>query len=300
MIEEEFEPKKKKAKKKVVKRCTGIVKRKAIPIEGDELFQPLSEQVLLQAEYAHPTKGKNIREKVGVTAQVVFAQEATPPSVKAMHLVAEESKPELELNPKSSAIKRFFKRNFRQYAFIAAGLILAVIFFFFASLYGQQRDNMFLAMGVVVTLPGSIFLIWRGFRRPDLEAVIVGSNKPTTKVNSLNIYAYKDGDTGLIYPKKIAFEWIDKPKGQPQQCLNNNNWYYVNVYDLKEEVLKPMVLPDRQYFDPREFANVIKMPAHKRLFERQISLIQKVGPWVMVIAFMASLFGMIATAPTGG
>lgn len=189
------------------------------------------------------------------------------------------------------------KRNKKQVACIIGGVLLLILGFWIATLWSGQRDNLLLTVAVTAMLPGGAYLIYRGLQKSDQEVVIVGTEKPTTKVNSLNIYATKDDDTGKVYPQKIAFEWVDNPKGQPQQCLNNSQWYYVHMADVLTGELKALILPDSQYFDPREFANVIKMPAHNKLFERKASMLQKVAPWVMVVAFIASLFGMLVTAP---
>lgn len=191
-------------------------------------------------------------------------------------------------------------KDWKRWLCLAGGAIMLFLAVLMAMGYSENRASMILAMGFIVFLPGGIFLLYRGIIKSDTEAVIVGVDKPTEKVNCLNIYAAKDKDTEKIYPVKVAFEWQDNPTGQPQQCLNNNKWYHVNIFDISKEELVRFSLPDSQYFDPREFANVITMPAHKKLFERQASLLQKVAPWVMVIAFCASLFGMVATAPTGG
>ena len=188
-------------------------------------------------------------------------------------------------------------KGWRRWTYIAGGLACIILGYMLASLWSQQRDNRVVALGVVLLWPLGAFLIYRSWHKQDDEVVIVGEDKPTVAVNCLNIYARKDTGTGKIYPVKVAFEWMNNPVGQPQQCINNGRWYFVNVFDIKAQRLIPLVLPDAQYFDPREFANVIKMPAHNNLFERRVTLFQKVAPWIMVAAFIIAIIGFIATTP---
>lgn len=188
----------------------------------------------------------------------------------------------------------------KQLAYIGGGATSLVVGFIIATAWAVDRSSLLLTMGVIIFWPGGAYLLYRGLKKTDSEeVVIVGADKPTSIVNSLNIYAIKDEETDKIYPQKVVFEWVEKPKGQPQQCLNNNRWYYVHIWDIEKLILKAFTLPDTQYFDPREFANVIVMPAHKKLFERQATFMQKIGPFVMVLAFMASIFGMLVTTPPG-
>jgi len=205
---------------------------------------------------------------------------------------------------KDKIIKKIKELSWKKWAMIAGGLGLIVLGFWFAGLWGTNRDNLILAMGFVLCVPGGGYLVYLGFREQikGAEVMIVGSEKPTGPVNSLNIYAIKID--GIIYASKIAFEWVDNPIGQLQQCLNNGQWYYIHRGILEiisgkitQPEPEPFLLPDSQYFDPAEFANVIKMPAHQRLFERQTPLFQKIAPVFMVIAFGLAIIGFIASAP---
>ncbi len=196
--------------------------------------------------------------------------------------------------------KRIRPLPLKQIGYFAGGIVALFVGFLMAMAWGENRGNMLLAMGTILCWPGGAYLLYRGIQKRDQEAVIIGADKPKGLVNSLSIYAKKDSETGRIYPEKIVFEWEENPLGQPQQCINNNRWYYVHLWDIAKGKLVPFALPDSQYFDPREFANVITMPAHKKLFERQATLLQKIAPFVMVVAFLISIFGLLITTPTGG
>lgn len=167
---------------------------------------------------------------------------------------------------------------------------------FLGQLWAVDRSNLFLTVVVICLFAGGPVLLYRGWKiSRTSETVIVGKGKMQGPANSLNIYIAKDEDTGRMIPKKIAFELKKNLTGQPWQCLNDGCWYYLNFFDLTKKALVPFNLPDSQYFDPREFANVITMPAHKKLFELRQTLFQKVAPWIMLVGFVAAGFFLLVT-----
>lgn len=101
-----------------------------------------------------------------------------------------------------------------------------------------------------------------------------------------------------IYPGRVAFEELPKEqlKGFPRQCLNLKGLYYLNILNVVAGKLEPLVLPDTQYRDPREFANNINIPAHRRLAERRANLMQKLAPWIIVAGYGVVAFLWIATS----
>lgn len=204
----------------------------------------------------------------------------------------------VNLKDKLKKVKNYIWQDKKRLAYFIGGIVALGLVVPLYQLYLIDRANPLVVVGLIGCFIGSGFLLHRGWRAGrQEEAVIVGAEKPAGPINSLNIYARKDEDTGQIYPEKIAFEWVDEPEGQPWQCLDDGNWYHLNIWDIVAGKLKPFILPDSQYFDPREFANVITMPAHKKLFERRQSLFQKIAPWIMIVAFLISIFGLLVTTP---
>lgn len=197
--------------------------------------------------------------------------------------------------------------NRMRWAYLLGALAFGIAGWFLGQLWAFDRSNVFVTTGVIACVVATCFLLYRGWRAyREVDTVIVGQEKETGPANSLNIYTMKDEDSQRILPKKLAFEMVDKegkvvkegaslgegehPPGQPWQCLNNGNWYYLNFFDLVASKLKPFILPDEQYFDPAEFANVISMPAHKKLFTERQSLFQQLAPGLMLLGFIASGF----------
>lgn len=186
-------------------------------------------------------------------------------------------------------------------AWLAGAIVAGVIGFMLASAWSDNRSSAILAMGPILLFPAAGYGIYRAIKGKEKSAVIVveGKAEKGKPFNSLDIYAMKLDDTDEIIPVAVKWEYVENPVGQPWQCTNNGKWYHVQIWDIFKGCLTQFRLPDSQYFDPREFANVIKMPAHQKLFERQATLMQKIAPAIMVLAFVASIVGFIATTPVG-
>jgi hypothetical protein len=96
-----------------------------------------------------------------------------------------------------------------------------------------------------------------------------------------------------------VFEYTENHIGQPQQCLNDSKYYYVHKFNPEKGQLEQFTLPDQyDYYDPKEYANVLMVRAWRKLNERIASLWQKVAPGILVIAIIIS--GIIFIATTGG
>lgn len=202
-----------------------------------------------------------------------------------------KEKPPKAKEPAAASVEEIKKAGGRRWWMVGVGVALIVLALFLATMWGQNRDNMLLALLTIMMLPGGALLAYRGFKKTDSGIIISpgSGEKITGPVNSLN-----------IYPDRIAFTWLETPQGQPQQCLNDHQYYYVHIFDESSGNLKPFTLPDTRYRDPREFANVINLPANRRLLRRKVSLAQKIAPWALVVAMAIMGFIFIATAPPPG
>ena len=68
-------------------------------------------------------------------------------------------------------------------------------------------------------------------------------------------------------------------------CVNLKKSFYVNIEDAASKKLVPFVLPDQQYYDPNVFAQrVLGLPAHRKIFERKLKLMQKLKTALLVMA----------------
>lgn len=220
---------------------------------------------------------------------------------EAVEMVEPETKQEVKTDTKLGVAGNNYKTPGRKWWMVVAGLGLIVVAFIAGAAWGQSRGNMLFALVVIALLPAGVLLIRQGLKVGESEAVIVGPGGVVKKfagpANSLNIYAKKRNEKQIV-ADRVAFEWMDNPLGQPQQCINDGKWYHVHLWLPDTLTYEAFILPDSQYFDPREFANVITMPAHRKLFESQASLLQKIAPWVMVVAFLISIIGLIAMTPS--
>jgi len=147
--------------------------------------------------------------------------------------------------------------------YYVAGSALVVIGAVCVRIY-YPNGSIVWALGAIIGFIGGGYLLWKGISgERATSSVKVGrgltADLPKGKANSLNIYADKD-ESGVIRPQKIIFEALpeDQLKGQPWQCTNDNQWYYVHQWNIETKQLDAFALPDSQYFDPAEMARVLK------------------------------------------
>jgi len=186
--------------------------------------------------------------------------------------------------------------SWKRWSLFGGAALAAILGFVLAAQWGQDRANSFLAFSTVLLWAAGLVLLWKGWTYETEKVIITGSKRPVGDVNSLNIYAMRN-NAGKLVPDRIAFEDVEQPLGQPARCIDDGRSYYVHIFDLTKGALVPFVLPDGQYFDPGEFGNVLEMPAHKRLFTRKMSMLQKMGPWIMCVALIVSLFILAVFIP---
>lgn len=158
------------------------------------------------------------------------------------------------------------------------------------ALWMQNERNQMLAMLTIGLFGGGVYLLYRYLHKPDTSTVIVmpGSTggkvtKVTGPVNSLNIYAQRDDATGIVFPEKVSFEWVEHPLGQPWHCLNTDKHYFVHRWDIDRSALVPFVLPDAKYTDPALLAEYLSLEDEKRYMRHRPSLMHYIGPAIMGI-----------------
>ncbi len=174
---------------------------------------------------------------------------------------------------------------------VVIGLGAFIIYFF--------TQNLLLgAPGIIVGIGGGLlFYYYWGKSESLVIEELGGRNKQ--QVNCLNIY--RDW---------MTFEdWIPegkkKPEGYPWECLNDHKKYWLNITDLERNtpvamtMLRPLALPDLQYYDPGVFAErVLGLPARRRLFTRRPKMGQVIKTALLVITIVV-LWILIMTT-TGG
>ena len=259
-----------------------------------------------EAKVIKPRKKRKKRRVAKATPRLEKAVVVEPEKVE-IQLVAEETKPFLARlfkrkkhdTPLQPKVKRV---GGRRWWLAGIGLAVLVLAFYLMTLYGQDRHNFILGIMSILVLGAGGVSIYYGLKKQDTGIVFATGGKVITKIaNCMN-----------IYPNCIEFVEFppDKLLGQPQQCYNDNKYFYVHkwkgetkeLWDRmtpieREQVgLEVFILPDTQYRDPREFANNLNIPAHRRLAQRRdASLAQKIAPFAIVagMGIMAFLFLVI-------
>lgn len=162
-----------------------------------------------------------------------------------------------------------------------AGAVGIVLGFIGMMSYGDSR-NMVIGFIAVVAFIGGGFAIYYGLKRQ--EAVL---HIKTRKGKAPPLLA----NAICIYPDHIEFENIedeDMLTFHPRRLRNDNKYYYVFIdgtaWGGEDHKLRQFLLPDTQYRDPREFANILNIPAHRKLAERRATMWEKISPLILVAA----------------
>ena len=201
-----------------------------------------------------------------------------------------EERPEgdIEIKEKDTGLP-LVKKRFTQKAIVLAssGLLLVGGFICFV-IYMNTGQMLLGTVGILVMVPSAALFKYFWGKSTDV-LVIEHIGKPLQEqVNSL-----------CIYPDKVIFENVDKPEGYPWECTNDSKKYFVNIWDVKDKILKQFILPDQQFYDPGVFdERVLALPAHRKIFARKPTLFQALKTGLLVVA-IGIMFVRILTT-TGG
>jgi hypothetical protein len=234
----------------------------AVPIDIPVVNKPVEEVKKDEVERQAPAQTQGITQ-----SQIKFEQ------IKLDRL--KDNKPKTKLNVKKMAL------------LFASGFII-LLSFWMISLYAQdQRANMILgAFGAVMFMAGGAGIFF-GLKSGESLTVKNQTRAAAGVINSLVISRDFVGFTQL--------QQDEMPTFQARKCRNDSKPYY--VFKETGGVRERFVLPDTTYRDPREVANYLNIPAHRRLAMREASLLQKIAPWAIVLAMVGVFIFGIATSP---
>lgn len=195
----------------------------------------------------------------------------------------------------------FMGKPKQYWLWMGLGILLLLAGVGLGYLWMADQRNSLLALATIAVWGGGGYLIYRQLKGQvkgeDHQIIVIPGENIKTKtgsVNSLNIYAKKDDSTSIIYPEKIAFEWVEKPRGQPQKCLNTGKWYYVHLFDIASKKLIPFTLPDIRYSDPALMARYLDLPAQKKYMRHRESLGKYIGPGILAVLCIVAFVVIIA------
>lgn len=210
------------------------------------------------------------------------------------------SEKQKDITPKSARRTKPFSSRWLK-ALIGVALIGVGIAAGF--MWWSSEQNIFFGLITIISLTAGCILAIRNVWQilfHDQDNVIVGIespdiNKTKTPVNCLNIYAGKN-ENGKNVPWKIVFEYIENPKGQPQQCINDGKWYYVNITDKITGELRPFTLPDARYCPPSLLARYILIPAQRKYLRHRDGWQKFIGPGILGVMNAVGFVAIIALA----
>lgn len=235
--------------------------------------------------------GRKQKQEVQQAQPVVAPPKPQPKLSTGFHLFGRKPESSDELKVKHVSSRRWWLVILGGVA-AASALIPLVLYIM------NPRDSMALGgLGIFGLAIGGGLAWWGLQERSTSGLLVVAGGKPIVD---------RPANALVLHPDTIEFATVENPQGHPMRCRNDNKYYYVGQVQVAEEAyqgmvatvkeagtrVKQFVLPDTQYRDPRELANLLNLPAHRKLAQREASLFQKIAPWALVAVFgiLAILF----------
>lgn len=213
---------------------------------------------------------------------------------------------EAEFSEKTDVIKRDItgKRKTiktRQWLLIALGSASIGAGALFFMLWNNSKDNPFFGIIAIGLILYGGYLNYKQIVFQDSAVIVVngeiaGKTEKVTVANSLNIYGRKltvDGKEKTV-ADRVLFEWVDKPLGQVQQCINTGKYYYIHFFDLERQELAPFGLPDAKYVDPAMMARYLEIPSQRRYLKYNNSMAKYIGYGILGLLVGAGFIALIA------
>lgn len=180
------------------------------------------------------------------------------------------------------------------------GIIMGSLSLALVTIYFINPELMFLGYFSVILLGISCLVTWSGWKKRGGGGVLLGEAATGPAV------AKQQGkfNTVTIYHDLVCFEYVEDVSryGQPRKCRNDGQYYYVRIEDADNYGhFNPVVLPDSyEYYDPKEYSNLLQLPAWRRYNERESNLWEKLSPGFLVISQGALIIALIALNGPGG
>jgi len=192
--------------------------------------------------------------------------------------------------------------NRNKWLMVGSGGVLCVVAIGMLVVYiGNPQQMVMGAVGVFGLIDGAV-VVYLGLKRGEVvtHAAIMGRD------------LISDANTLLVQRDRLEYANVDQkliPEDyQWRKCRNDGIFYRVliqaidnakSAVEYNGRTFNEFILPDTQYRDPREFANNLNIPSHRRLAKRKATLIQNIAPWILVVAIiiMGIIFVMNTPPP---
>ena len=194
-------------------------------------------------------------------------------------------------------VKRVIPISWR---YLLPGIALLLIGVFVASIYMNDRGNVFAGMASAITLATGGLLTYQGVKSSEagFSFNANGQRKRTGRENAIILFAKRNAETSKDMPVLIKFvELVNPPKGARLHYVRNLKKHYfefINNTVLKK--LEPVVLPDKKSFPPDMFKIPAAMQTYKDALEYSPpTMLQKVAPGILLLAMVIVGILMVMT-----
>jgi hypothetical protein len=195
--------------------------------------------------------------------------------------------------------KQLFSKH--QILYIGGGVACAIVAIVSLLLYGTNNQSIIFAVMAIAGGTGAVLFIRKSFNRDGgalvaINGKIAQKKTQSDKVNTLSIWGKLNEKTQKVEAERVEFVWCDEPLGQPWQCENTGQYYYVQIWDKDTKAMKAFDLPDTKFVDPVIMARYLELPAQRKYLKYRDTLMKYISYAILGILVGAGFITIIAIA----
>ncbi len=189
-----------------------------------------------------------------------------------------------------------------QMLYIGGGVACAIVAIVSMLLYGTNDQAIIYAVMAIGSGTGAVVFIRKALTRENSGALVAINGKiaqrktQSDKVNTLSIWGKLNEKTKKVEAERVEFVWCDEPLGQPWQCGNTGQYYYVQIWDQDTKEMKAFDLPDTKFVDPVIMARYLELPAQRKYLKYRDTLMKYISYAILGILDGAGFITIIAIA----
>ena len=189
-----------------------------------------------------------------------------------------------------------------QMLYIGGGVACAIVAIVSMLLYGTNDQAIIYAVMAIGSGTGAVVFIRKALTRENSGALVAINGKiaqrktQSDKVNTLSIWGKLNEKTKKVEAERVEFVWCDEPLGQPWQCGNTGQYYYVQIWDQDTKTMKAFDLPDTKFVDPVIMARYLELPAQRKYLKYRDTLMKYISYAILGILDGAGFITIIAIA----
>jgi len=146
-------------------------------------------------------------------------------------------------------------------------------------------------IGIVAALIVAGLIIWFKEFRGKASPIKLNLNKKKAGEKLTNEEKPPEPNTWVLRPDSVGFEYVASPAGMQYTFENDGKDYYkmIEIGGKLQAFVLPDIDPDKMYYDPKEYANLLQMECNRKAFSWKDDLFQKISIGIMAAIIVGIL-----------